>query len=63
MHELGQVFGHALGQRGDQCPETCLSGLAAFIDAILHLILNGLDLDRWVDKPRGPDNLFGKYAA
>ena len=63
MHELGQVFGHALGQRGNQCPEACLSRLTAFIDAILHLIFNGLNLDWRVDESRWPDNLFGKHAA
>ena len=40
VHELGQVLGHALGQRGDERAVAHLRGLAALVDAVLHLVLD-----------------------
>ncbi len=63
MHELGQVLGHPFGERGDQSAVPRLGGLAAFIDAILHLIFGRADFNGRVDEARRADDLFGKDAA
>ena len=63
VHELGQILRHPLGQRGDERSVACLRGLAAFLDAILHLVLDRADLDRRVDQPGGADHLLGEDAA
>ena len=60
VHELGQILRHPLGQRGDERAIPRLRGLAAFDDAILHLLLDRLDLDRRVDQPGGADHLFAE---
>ena len=38
-------------------------GIAAFIDAVLHLVFDRLDLNWWVDKARWANDLFGKNTA
>ena len=63
VHELGQVLGHPLGQRGDERAIAHLRGLAALDDAVLHLVLDRLDLDRRVDQPGRADDLLGEHAA
>ena len=63
MHELGQILRHALGQRGDEGAVAGLRGLAAFVDAILHLILDRTDFDRRIDQAGRANHLFGEHAA
>ena len=63
MHELGQVFRHAFGEGGDQGAEARFSRFAAFVNAVLHLIFNGFNLNRRVDQASGANDLFGKYTA
>ena len=63
MHELGQILGHALGQRGDERTVARFRRLACFDDQILHLFLDRLDLDRRIDQPGRADHLFGEHAA
>ena len=63
MHELGQILRHAFGQRGDKRAETSLGRFTAFVDAILHLIFNRLNFDRWINEASRANNLLGKYAA
>jgi hypothetical protein len=40
VHEFGQILGHALGERGDERAIACFRRFAAFVDAILHLVLD-----------------------
>ena len=63
VHELGQILRHAFGQRGDKRAETSLGRFTAFVDAILHLIFNRLNFDRWINEASRANNLLGKYAA
>ena len=63
VHELGQILRHAFCQRGDQRAETSLCRFAAFVDAILHLIFDRFNFDRWINKASRANNLLGKYAA
>ncbi len=60
---FGQVFGHALGEHGDEGAVTLLGGLADFAEHVVDLGLGRADLDRRVDEARGADDLFGKDAA
>ena len=63
MHVFGQVFGHALGQGGDQRAQAALRHAAHLIQQVIHLHLHGADFDLRIDKARGADHLFGKDAA
>jgi hypothetical protein len=66
-HVLGQLFGHLLGQRGDQRAIALLRRLLHLVDAVVDLVgvvlVDGADLDRRVDQVRGADDLFGEDAA
>lgn len=63
VHKLGQILGHALGQRRDERAVASQRGLAALVDAILHLILDRVDLDRRIDEPGRADHLLGEDVA
>ena len=63
VHELGQIFGHAFGQRCDQRAVTLVCGFAALVDAILYLIFGRTDFDWRVDQAGGSDHLLGEDAA
>ena len=63
VHELGQIFGHPLGQRRHQSAEASSGHLFAFGDAILHLIFSRADFHWRVDQPGRADHLFGEHAA
>jgi hypothetical protein len=63
VHELGQVLGHALCQRGNKRAVAHRRGLAAFVDAVLHLVFDRLHLHRRVDQAGWADDLLGKDAA
>ncbi len=49
VHELGQVLGHPLGQRGDERAIARRGHLAAFGDQIVDLFLDRADFDRRID--------------
>ena len=63
MHELGQVLGHPLGQRGHQRAIALGRRLAAFVDAVLHLVFHRADRHRRVDQAGRADHLLGKDPA
>ena len=63
MQIFGQVLGHPLGQRRDQRPIALPRGLLRFVDEIVDLVLDRLDLDRRVDEPGRADHLLGEDAA
>ena len=62
MHEFSQILSHPLGQRGDERAVSFACDLAAFVDAILHLIFGRANFDGRVNQAGGADDLFGEYA-
>ena len=60
---LGQVFGHAFGQGGDQHAEPKGCDLADLVQKVVNLHLDWADFDLRVDQTGGADDLFGKDAA
>jgi hypothetical protein len=50
---LGEVLGHALGQRGDEDALAGLDALADLAEQVVDLALGGADLDDGVDRPVG----------
>ena len=62
-HVFGQVFGHALGECGDQHAPAMLGDFAAFRQQIIHLLLDGADFRDGVHQAGWADHLFGKGAA
>ncbi len=63
MHVLGQVLGHALGQRGDEDAIALRHHLARLVDEVVHLGRSRADQHRWVDQAGGTDHLLGEHAA
>ncbi len=63
MEIFGQVFGHALGQGGDQHPQAKRCHLADFIQQVIDLAFHRADLDCRVDQAGGADHLFGEHPA
>ena len=60
---LGQVFGHALGQRGHEHPQALRRNLADLVQKIVNLHLNGPNFDLRINQAGGADHLFGKDTA
>ena len=60
---FGQVFGHALGQHGDQAAIAFLRRLAHLADQIVDLGARRADIDRRIDQAGRADHLFGEHAA
>src|SRR6476659_4954479 len=63
MEILGEVLRHALGQGGDEGAIAFLGSEPRFVDEIVALVLDGLDLDRLLDDPGRADYLLGAHAA
>ena len=62
LHELGEVLGHALGERGHQHPVPGVLDPAALAQQVVHLAGHGTDLDEGVHQAGGPDDLLGHQA-
>ena len=63
VEKLGQILGHALGQRRHQRAIAGSRNLFCFLDQIFDLVLDRFDLDRRIDKSGRPDHLFHEHAA
>ena len=59
---LGQVFCHALGERGHQHPLALLDGLFGLPQQIVHLGGSRANLDLWVHQAGGAHHLFHHLA-
>ena len=59
----GQVFGHALGERGDQHALIALGAVANLCEEIVDLAFHGANLNFGIDEPGGPDDLLDDHAA
>ena len=55
---VGEVFGHLLGEGGDQHPLITLGPQPDLVHQIVDLALGRLDHDLRVDQPGGPDDLL-----
>src|SRR5690606_32532319 len=62
-HVFGQVFGHALGQRGDQNAVPLLDHGAAFGQQVVHLVFDRADLGDRIDQAGRADHLLDEDAA
>ncbi len=60
---LGQVFGHALGEHGDEGAVARGGGLADLAQHVVHLRFGGAHLHRRIDEAGRTDHLFGEDAA
>ena len=60
---FGQILGHPLGQRRHQGAIALRRDLFRFVDQIVDLVLDRLDLDRRVDQPGRTDDLLGEHPA
>ena len=59
VHQVvGEVLGHALGERGDDDALVGVHAPADLAHQVVHLILGGPHLHLGVDEPRGPDDLL-----
>ena len=59
---LGQIFGHALGQRGHQHALAACHALANFVQQVVHLALDRPHFDWRIDQARGPNDLLDHHA-
>ena len=62
VHVLGQILGHALGERSDQHAIAVRHHLARLVDQVVDLRRGGAHLDRGVDQAGGPDHLLDEGA-
>ena len=60
---LGKVLGHALGQGRDQRAVALPGYLPHLVQQVVHLGLDGADLDHRVQQAGGADHLLGEDAA
>ena len=60
---LGEVFGHALGQHGDQRAVTLARDLPHLADEVVDLWARRPDVDRRIDQPGRTDDLLDEDAA
>ena len=60
---VGQIFRHALGQRGHQHALVLLFAQADFAEQIIHLPRHRPDVDGGIDQPGRPDDLFDDHAT
>ena len=59
---IGEVFGHALGQGGDQHPLLFVGPLADFAEQIIHLALGGTHLHDRIEHAGGANHLLHDLA-
>jgi hypothetical protein len=59
---FGQIFRHALGQRGHQHALVVCRALPDLIQQIVYLAFDGADLDFRIHQAGWPDNLFHYHA-
>ena len=60
---VGQLLGHALGQRGDEHALLHLDTIADLLQHIVHLVHSWAHLDHRVHQPRGPHQLLHHLAC
>ena len=60
---VGEVFGHFLGEGGDEDAFVFSGAGADFADKVVDLAGSGFDGDFGVDEPGGADDLFDVFAA
>ena len=58
LQVIGEVLGHALGQRGDEHPLADTFAATDFGQKIIDLARHPPDFHRRIDQPRGSDYLF-----
>ena len=58
LQVVGQIFGHALGQRRDEHPLVLLLPQADLAEQVIHLPRHGPDLDGGIHEPGRADDLF-----
>ena len=56
---FGKIFGHGLCHCGDEHLLATVGGFLDFTDQVVHLSLNGTDVNFGVDKAGGTDELLG----
>ena len=59
---VGEVFGHALGERGHQHPLLLLGPHADLAEQVVHLAVGGAHLHDWIQHTGGPDHLLHHLA-
>ena len=63
LQVVGEVLGHALGERGDQHPLALLARpLTDLAEQVVDLALDRADLDHRIDQAGGPDDLLDHDA-
>ena len=60
---FGKIFGHALGQGGDQNALVQLHAPADFMQQVVHLAFDGTHVDLRIDQASGPDDLLDNHAG
>ena len=63
LHVFGEVFGHALGQRGHQHALVLRRAFAGLVQQVVDLVGDRADDADRVDQPGGADDLFDEHAA
>src|SRR3546814_18049308 len=63
MHELCEIFRHAFGKRGDKGAISLFRCLLGLENKIVDLILDRLDLYRWINQSSGTNYLFAEDAS
>ncbi len=60
---FGKVFGHALGQGGDEHAHAARRDGFDFAEQIVHLLFGRTNYAGWIDQPRRADHLLDEGAA
>src|SRR5207302_2660873 len=60
---LGEVLGHAFGERGDEHALALLGADVNLLEQIVHLALYRTHFDLWIDEAGGTDHLFDNHAG
>jgi hypothetical protein len=58
LEVVGEVLGHLLGERRDQCPLAAVDALADLLEQVVDLALGRADADVRVDDAGRPDQLL-----
>ncbi len=59
---FGEIFGHFLGERGDEYAVAAIDDGFDFGDGVIDLAHGGMDIEDGIEQAGGADDLFDDFA-